>query len=141
MKSSKIMIIAAGILLVAGLTSCSKKSGTASAANGNQTQKVVRINFSTGSLCHAPVHVAMKLGLFDEELEKIGQKAEYVQVVEGGATLGEMIASGKVDAGYGLYATQLQAMDTMFVQIATFILQQIYVEKRLAFQDLPTVQL
>ena len=32
-------------------------------------------------------------------------------MVEGGATLGEMIASGKVDAGYGLYATQLQAME------------------------------
>ena len=103
----------AGALLVAAasvlLLGCSKKNTVA--ANGNTEQKVVRINFSTGSLCHAPVHVAMKLGLFEEELAKIGQKAEYVQVVEGGATLGEMIASGKVDAGYGLYATQLQAME------------------------------
>ena len=54
---------------------------------------------------------SVKMGLFDEELAAIGQKAEYVQVVEGGATLAEMIASGKVDAGYGLYATQLQAME------------------------------
>ena len=91
------------------LASCNKKNEAASSASNGQ--KVVRINFSTGSLCHAPVHVAMKLGLFDEELSKIGQKAEYVQVVEGGATLGEMIASGKVDAGYGLYATQLQAIE------------------------------
>ncbi|MBO7639616.1 MAG: ABC transporter substrate-binding protein, partial [Treponema sp.] len=102
-------ILIAGMILAVGLTSCSKKAE--SAAGVSQEEKVVRINFSTGSLCHAPVHVAMKLGLFDEELEKIGQKAEYVQVVEGGATLGEMIASGKVDAGYGLYATQLQAME------------------------------
>ena len=100
------LLIAAASVLLLG---CSKKN--TAAANVNTEQKVVRINFSTGSLCHAPVHVAMKLGLFEEELAKIGQKAEYVQVVEGGATLGEMIASGKVDAGYGLYATQLQAME------------------------------
>ena len=109
MKSSKIMFIAAGMILATGFISCSKKDSVA--ANGSQTQKIVRINFQTGSLCGAPVHVAWKMGLFDEELEKIGQKAEYVQVVEGGATLAEMIASGKVDAGYGLYATQLQAME------------------------------
>ena len=105
--------VLAVLLLSTGLTGCNKKSED-SAAKGSgkdENQKVVRINFSTGSLCHAPVHVAMKLGLFDEELGKIGQKAEYVQVVEGGATLGEMIASGKVDAGYGLYATQLQAIE------------------------------
>ena len=106
---SKIIILTAGMILAAALTSCSKK--TEGATNGKQAQKVVRINFQTGSLCGAPVHVAWKMGFFDEELEKIGQKAEYVQVVEGGATLGEMIASGKVDAGYGLYATQLQAME------------------------------
>ncbi len=97
-------IAAFAVLFLGG---CSKKNGTTQA----ETAKVVKINFQTGGLCAAPVHVAMKMGLFDEELSKIGQKAEYVQVVEGGATLGEMIASGKVDAGYGLYATQLQAME------------------------------
>ena len=107
---SKIVGMTLGALALAGaLTSCSKKQATA--ASSASEQKVVRINFQTGSLCGAPVHVAWKLGLFDEELAKIGQKAEYVQVVEGGATLAEMIASGKVDAGYGLYATQLQAIE------------------------------
>ena len=107
-KSVFIGTLVAGMIFAAGLTSCSKKEA---ASNGAQTQKVVRINYQTGNLCGAPVHVAWKLGLFDEELAKIGQKAEYVVVVEGGATLAEMIASGKVDAGYGLYATQLQAME------------------------------
>ena len=104
----KSLLIAGAVLTVASLsfTACNKK-----AAKASESQKVVRINFQTGGLCHAPVHVAMINGLFDEELGKIGQKAEYVQVVEGGATLGEMIASGKVDAGYGLYATQLQAIE------------------------------
>lgn len=103
----KSFVFVAGIALTAfSLVGCNKKSAASADA-----QKVVRINFQTGGLCHAPVHVAMKMGLFDEELSKIGQKAEYVQVVEGGATLGEMIASGKVDAGYGLYATQLQAIE------------------------------
>lgn len=77
-------IYAVGLALVAlaAFVSCSKKEASADAGSSSE-QKIVRINFSTGSLCHAPVHVAMKLGLFDEELEKIGQKAEYVQVVEG----------------------------------------------------------
>ena len=105
MKKSVLM----GMALVSFLsfTACNKKQ----AASSDSAQKVVRINFQTGSLCYAPTHVAMKMGLFDEELAKIGQKAEYVHIVEGGATLGEMIAAGKVDAGYGLYATQLQAME------------------------------
>ncbi len=110
-KSIRLLAVAfAVVTAIAVLSGCSKKQNTNTASGGTE-QKVVRINFSTGSLCHAPVHVAMALGLFEEELGKIGQKAEYVQVVEGGATLGEMIASGKVDAGYGLYATQLQAIE------------------------------
>ena len=114
MKKSVYVLGAALALLAlcAALTSCSKKAADAKADGASDsTQKVVRINYQTGNLCGAPVHVAWKLGLFDEELAKIGQKAEYVVVVEGGATLAEMIASGKVDAGYGLYATQLQAME------------------------------
>lgn len=103
--SKSVLAAAAAAAVLLALPSCNKKKESSSA------QKVVKINFQTGNLCGAPVHVAMKLGLFDEELAKIGQKAEYVQQVEGGATLGEMIASGKVDAGYGLYATQLQAME------------------------------
>lgn len=101
---SKSVLAAAAAAVLLAFPSCNKKEASSA-------QKVVRINFQTGNLCGAPVHVAMKMGLFDEELKKIGQKAEYVQQVEGGATLGEMIASGKVDAGYGLYATQLQAME------------------------------
>ncbi len=109
-KTFKTLGVVALVLLAITVVGCNKKTDT-SASAGSSEQKVVRINFQTGGLCAAPVHVAMKLGLFDEELSKIGQKAEYVQVVEGGATLAEMIASGKVDAGYGLYATQLQAME------------------------------
>lgn len=103
--------VLAVLALCSGLTGCSKKAAATADGASSSAQKVVRINYQTGNLCGAPVHVAWKLGLFDEELAKIGQKAEYVVVVEGGATLAEMIASGKVDAGYGLYATQLQAME------------------------------
>ena len=106
MKKTIFVTLAAVFIASLAFTACSKKQ-----ASGSSEQKVVRINFQTGSLCAAPVHVAMKMGLFEEELNAIGQKAEYVQVVEGGATLAEMIGSGKVDAGYGLYATQLQAME------------------------------
>ena len=105
MKKSLLMGMA--LVFFLSFTACNKKQ----VASSDSAQKVVRINFQTGTLCAAPVHVAMKMGLFEEELAAIGQKAEYVQVVEGGATLAEMIASGKVDAGYGLYATQLQAIE------------------------------
>ena len=106
MKKSIIVFAAVLSVTAIAFTGCNKKNKASADA-----QKVVRINFSTGGLCHAPVHVAMVNGLFDEELGKIGQKAEFVQVVEGGATLAEMIGSGNVDAGYGLYATQLQAIE------------------------------
>ncbi|WP_407425681.1 ABC transporter substrate-binding protein [Treponema sp.] len=104
-----VMIWAAVIAASLSLGGCNKDKK--SAGTTGTAQKVVRINFQRGGLCAAPVHVAWKMGLFDEELAKIGQKAEFVEVVEGGATLAEMIGSGKVDAGYGLYATQLQAME------------------------------
>lgn len=106
MKKSIVITTAALAMASFALAGCNKKSASTGAA-----QKVVRINFQRGGLCAAPVHVAWKMGLFEEELAKIGQKAEFVEVVEGGATLAEMIGSGKVDAGYGLYATQLQAME------------------------------
>ena len=47
----------AALALTTAYTSCSKKQ----AASGETAQKVVRINFQTGSLCAAPVHVAMKM--------------------------------------------------------------------------------
>ena len=61
------------------ICSCSKKdnaAGTSASSGKNSTQKVVRINYQTGTLCAAPVHIAMKKGLFEEELAKIGHKAE-----------------------------------------------------------------
>ena len=93
MKKS-IFILGAALAVLAlcsGLISCSKKAAATADGASSSAQKVVRINYQTGNLCGAPVHVAWKLGLFDEELAKIGQKAEYVVVVEGGATLAEMI--------------------------------------------------
>ena len=109
MKKSIVITTAALAMASFALAGCNKDKKSASTSG--TAQKVVRINFQRGGLCAAPVHVAWKMGLFDEELAKIGQKAEFVEVVEGGATLAEMIGSGKVDAGYGLYATQLQAME------------------------------
>lgn len=103
MKKNQILFVALAAVSII-FSACKGKSKA-------ESQKTVRINFQRGSLCAAPVHVAWKLGIFEDELSKIGQKAEFVEVVEGGATLGEMIASGKVDAGYGLYATQLQPME------------------------------
>ena len=105
MKKSLLRGWAAFALALFALTGCTKKTAS------SDEKKIVRINFQTGGLCHAPVHVAMVNGLFEEELSKIGQVAQFVQVVEGGATLAEMIGSGQVDAGYGLYATQLKAIE------------------------------
>ena len=85
MKKSLILAAASLAAVTLTFTACSKKNDAA--GTSTQAQKVVRINYQTGNLCGAPVHVAWKLGLFDEELAKIGQKAEYVVVVEGGATL------------------------------------------------------
>ena len=64
MKKSLILAAASLAAVSLSLTACNKKTETAGNSS-TQAQKVVRINFQTGSLCGAPVHVAWKLGLFD----------------------------------------------------------------------------
>jgi len=98
--------------------SCNEKKSTTSESTSTQKsvqtsnkQKTIRIIYQTGNLCGAPVHIAMKNGLFDEEFSKIGQKAEYVLLNVAETSVGELVASKKADAGFGLYATQIPSIE------------------------------
>lgn len=83
--------------------------GTVSAKK-QKKYKPLKIGFETGGLCPAPVHIAIKNGLFDEEFGKIGQTYELVDFTTG-ASQAELIASGKLDAAFNLTATLMQPID------------------------------
>ena len=86
---------------IAGLASCSRKSANAP----------VQIGFEKGYLCSAPVHMAITLGFLEEEFSKIGQEYVLVDMLAGGSTQAELVASGKLDAAYNLTATLMQPID------------------------------
>lgn len=85
-------------------TSCSKKGSAKS------NFKPVQIGYERGTLCAAPIHVAMENGLLDEEFKKIGQSYTLVDMTSG-ASQAELIASGKLDAAYNLSLTLMQPID------------------------------
>lgn len=66
-------------------------------------ENIVRIGYST-ALCHAPIHIAIENGYFDEE----GLDYEAI-AVEGVIT--EAVGSGQVDAGFGLVGKFIQPLE------------------------------
>lgn len=112
-KLSKTLLFAISLLTLvfAGCKEKNASSAESKTSSTNNNQKVIRIIYQTGNLCGAPVHIAMKNGLFDEELGKIGQKAEYVLLNVAETSVGELVASKKADAGFGLYATQIPSLE------------------------------
>ena len=64
---------------------------------------VLKIGYS-GSLCEAPVHMAVEKGFFAEE----GLKVELVKLAPG--TTFEAITAGKIDAAFGLLASLMQPL-------------------------------
>ena len=77
---------------------------------GNK-KNVVHIGYYTGDLCNAPMHIAMEKGFFEEEFKKAGVEFDYISRVQANANTGELIASGKMDAGTDLAAAILPSME------------------------------
>lgn len=65
---------------------------------------VVKIGYSTG-LCHAPIHIAVANGYFEEE----GLKFEAINVESG--VISEAVGTGQVDAGFGLVGKFVQPLE------------------------------
>jgi NitT/TauT family transport system substrate-binding protein len=75
--------------------------------------KVLRVGY-TGSLCEAPLHIAIEKGFFAAE----GLNAEAIKLAPG--TNFEAITAGKIDASFGLLATLIQPLSNgMPIKITT----------------------
>ncbi|MGN0687893.1 MAG: ABC transporter substrate-binding protein [Oscillospiraceae bacterium] len=95
MKKTLLAFIASAALLLTAMSGCAKQN--------ESEEDVVKIGYAT-SLCHAPIHVAIENGYFDEE----GLKYEAINV---GGVITEAIGSGEVDAGFGLVAKFIQPLE------------------------------
>ena len=104
----KSMILSAILVTVLAFTGCgntqTNTSNTTSDTDGSQqsNEKVIRIGSPTtdGTQLVENAGLAYKLGYLDEELEKVGYKAEYVGFAQGGTAINEAFASGQLDVAF-----------------------------------------
>lgn len=109
MKNKKKIGLIIGSLLTLALlvTACgaSKKSNTQTgdSANKDGELKTVKIGATsaTAQLSENAL-LAQNLGYFDDELKKVGYKAEYVGFAQAGPAVNEAFAAGEID--YAIYA-------------------------------------
>lgn len=95
MKKKPFAFITSAALLLTVMSGCAKENKT--------DEDVVKIGYST-SLCHAPIHVAIENGYFEEE----GLKFEPINI---GGVITEAVGSGEVDAGFGLVGKFIQPLE------------------------------
>ena len=68
-----------------------------------------KIGTANSSLCPAPLHVAIDLGLFEEEFSKAGLKYQVVEIDLMQAT--SLVVAKKIDATFGLAGSLLPQLD------------------------------
>lgn len=95
-KIAIVMIMVLAIMLA--LTGCGQKPTTVKTED-----YVLKIGYG-GTLCEAPVHMAVEKGFFEEE----GLKVELIKLAPG--TTFEAVTAGKIEAGFGLLASLVQPL-------------------------------
>ncbi len=90
----------ATVLTAALLAGCGQQ---AAAPVAKPEDFVLKIGYS-GSLCEAPVHMALEKGFFAEE----GLKVDLIKLAPG--TAFEAVTAGQVEAGFGLLASLVQPL-------------------------------
>lgn len=107
MKKIRILL---SVVLVLGLlfTGCKNETKDTSGDAG-AGKEVVKIAYSKGSLCVAPVHIAYLNGYFDEEFNAAGLEYEMAEVDL--TLIADLIASEKINAGFGLTASLMQPIE------------------------------
>ncbi|QDR79302.1 ABC transporter substrate-binding protein [Sporomusa termitida] len=93
----KMTMIVLTVILSLLVSACGQKPVT------KADDVVLKIGYS-GSLCEAPVHMAVEKGFFAEE----GLKVELIKLAPG--TTFEAITAGKIDAAFGLLASLMQPL-------------------------------
>ncbi len=77
-----------------------------SCGKDEEEEKVVKILVGKESLCLIPVHIAIINGYFEEEFKEAGVKYEFIEAEVNQAA--ELIASGQINAAYGLTGSLMQ---------------------------------
>ncbi len=101
-KKLAAVVLTAGVIAT-GLTACQGNNNTTGSNVGSDGVKVVRIGSSgTDGTATDAARIAQELGYFEEELEKVGYKPEYIGFTGSGPAMNEALASGSLDiALYG----------------------------------------
>lgn len=100
MKRRRINFVAMLILIVLLTAGCGKNQKT----DKDNEEYVVKIGYSTG-LCHAPIHIAVENGYFEDE----GLQFEAINIESG--VIAEAVGTGQVDAGFGLVGKFVQPLE------------------------------
>lgn len=95
----KFSVIALFLIVSLLLTACGQQQAAAPKAE----DFVLKLGYS-GSLCEAPLHMAVEKGFFEQE----GLKVELIKLAPG--TAFEAVTAGTVDAGFGLLASLIQPL-------------------------------
>lgn len=95
------------MLLALGVTGCGKD--TKETASKKTEEAEVIIGFNSGSLCLAPLHLALENGYFDEEFNAAGVTWRKEDIELGNAP--ELLEAGKINATVGLSGSLMQQMD------------------------------
>lgn len=103
MNRKKIGIVITLVMIMSGaLAGC--KKGQKKGEDITSSEYTVKIGYAKG-LCHAPIHVAYENGFFKEQ----GINVEIIPV--GSANMADALASGQVDAGFGLVGKFIQPLE------------------------------
>lgn len=105
-----VMMVAA--LSIAGLTACSsKKKSEGTTAAGGQTdgRADIIIGTANGSLCLAPLHIAIDNGYFEEEFKNAGVTWRVEEIDLG--NISDLVASNKIDASTQLAGAMIPQID------------------------------
>ncbi|MBQ1688377.1 MAG: ABC transporter substrate-binding protein [Lachnospiraceae bacterium] len=110
-KKLKGLVIGLALVVSAvSLTACGKQaSKNADTKTETESTKEVVIGTSNGSLCLAPLHIAIDNGYFEEEFKAAGisWRAEEIDTSQ----ISELVASGKIDAGTQLAGAMIPQID------------------------------
>lgn len=105
MKKIKRILAAAAAVVIgvigAGCGNSSNSSGSSGNTSGGEL-KAVRIGSPTADATQLVENagLALNLGYIDEELEKVGYKAEYIGFGQGGTAVNEALSSSQIDLAF-----------------------------------------
>lgn len=102
MKKRQMVFIVCLTMIMILVSGCQSNQKLESGSDNDEY--VVKIGYSKG-LCHAPIHIAIENGYFEEE----GLKFEAINIESG--VISEAVGTGQVDAGFGLVGKFVQPLE------------------------------